>query len=95
MTIEDIADATSNDKELRKFRKCLTSESGTIKELHQFENAWNELSFNRESVIFRGHRILIHKNLQERVVELANGGHQGIVRTKNLLRSRVWLHKMD
>lgn len=95
MTLEEIADATSNDKELRELRKSLTSESGNTKERHQFENVWNELSVTREGVILRGHRILIPKNLQARVVELANGGHQGIVKTKSLLRSRVWFHKMD
>jgi hypothetical protein len=28
---------------------------------------------------------------RQRVLELAHGGHQGIVKTKTLIRSRVWL----
>ncbi len=34
-------------------------------------------------------------SLHDRVIELAHEGHQGIVRTKQLLRSKVWFPKMD
>jgi hypothetical protein len=33
--------------------------------------------------------------LRARVVELARAGHQGIVRTKRQIRSRVWLEGVD
>ena len=95
MTLREISEATNNDKELCELRKCLKSEKGATKELRQFENVWNELSVTREGVILRCHRIVIPVKLQERVIELAHGGHQGIVKTKSLLRSRVWFRKMD
>ena len=95
MTLREISEATNNDKELCELRKCLKSEKGATKELRQFDKIWNELSLTREGVILRCHRIVIPVKLQERVIELAHGGHQGIVKTKSLLRSRVWLRKMD
>ncbi|XP_044163824.1 uncharacterized protein K02A2.6-like [Acropora millepora] len=33
--------------------------------------------------------------LQQRVIDLAHEGHQGIVKTKKLLREKVWFHRMN
>ena len=41
-------------------------------------------------VILRGSRIVIPAELQRRVVDLAHEGHQGITKTKALLREKVW-----
>ena len=35
------------------------------------------------------------KALKARIVELAHAGHQGIVKTKRLIRSRVWFEGID
>ena len=48
----------------------------------------DELSFC-EGVILRGSRILIPSSLRGKVLELAHGGHQGIVKCKQRLRSKV------
>ena len=42
----------------------------------------------------RGNRIE-PKSLQNKVIKIAHEGHQGLVKTKQLLRSRVWFPKMD
>ena len=42
-------------------------------------------------VIIRGTKLVIPKELQRRVVDLAHEGHQGITKTKALLREKVWL----
>ena len=42
-----------------------------------------------QQIILRGTRVAVPKNLQERVVELAHEGHQGIVKTKSLLREKT------
>ena len=49
----------------------------------------------RDGIVLRDHRIVLPKTLRARVVELAHGGHQCIVKTKRLLRSRVWFHGID
>ena len=55
------------------------------------EEVKNELTINTSaSVILRGTRIVIPHQLQQRVVDLAHEGHQGIVKTKALLRDKVW-----
>ena len=39
--------------------------------------------------------IVVPLSLRERVLELAHEGHQGIVKTKDRLRSKVWLPNMN
>ena len=43
----------------------------------------------------RGERIVVPQELQERMVKFAHEGHQGIVRTKQLIRAHVWFPGMD
>ena len=54
----------------------------------------NELTFIGQ-VILRGTRIVIPKVLRSRVLELAHEGHQGIVKMKERLRSKVWWPGVD
>ena len=64
-------------------------------ELASFKHVKHELSCTKGGIILRGSRIVIPTLLQARVVELAHGGHQGIVKTKALIRSKVWFPGID
>ena len=46
-------------------------------------------------VILRGTRIAVPSKLQERVVNLAHEGHQGVQKTNSLLREKVWFPGID
>ena len=46
-------------------------------------------------VILRGARIVIPEKLRQRVLRLAHEGHQGIVKMKERLRSKVWWPGVD
>ena len=46
-------------------------------------------------LVIRGTRLVIPKILQKKVLNLANEGHQGIVKTKQRLRSKVWWPNID
>ena len=54
----------------------------------------NELSVC-DGTILRGSRILIPSSLRGKVLELAHEGHQGIVKCKQRLRSKVWWPRLD
>ena len=55
-----------------------------------------ELSVSENSdVLLRGQRIVILHSLQKHVINLAHEGHQGLVRTKQLLREKVWFVNKD
>ena len=46
-------------------------------------------------LILRGRRIVIPAQLRRRTLQLAHEGHQGIVRTKQFLREKVWWPGID
>ena len=46
-------------------------------------------------LLLRGTRIVVPRLLRDRVVQLAHQRHQGIVKTKYRLRSKVWWPGMD
>lgn len=47
------------------------------------------------TVLLKGQCIVMPKYLQARAVQLAHEGHQGIVRTKALIREKTWFHGID
>ena len=55
----------------------------------------HELSVTNDGIVLRGSRIVVPSTLQQRVIDIAHAGHQGIVRTKQLLRSFVWFPCID
>ena len=63
--------------------------------LAEYKFVKDELSVTSSGIILRGSTILIPTSLRQRVLELAHGGHQGIVKTKTLIRSRVWFPGID
>ena len=54
-----------------------------------------ELATTCDGVNMRGNRIIIPVAQRRRVLELAHEGHQGVVRTKQRLRSSVWWPGID
>ena len=64
--------------------------------LQQYKHVRNELTLSAsEDLILRGCRIVIPSSLQHHVLELAHEGHQGIAKTKVLLREKVWFPGID
>ncbi len=46
-------------------------------------------------MLLKSDRIVVPAALQERIVDIAHEGHMGIVKTKALLREKVWFPCMD
>ena len=60
-------------------------------QIKQFVNVKDELTVNAKSdLILRGSRIVIPTTLQQKAVDIAHKGHQGIVKAKKLLRVVSW-----
>jgi hypothetical protein len=67
--------------------------SGAIKNENDFDHVFDELSVvgqDEKALIMRSNRVLIPLILQRCVVLIALDGHQGVSKTKELLRSKVW-----
>ena len=43
----------------------------------------------------RGSRIVIPSSLQNRAISIAHEGHQGLVKTKQLIREKIWFPGID
>jgi hypothetical protein len=87
-TIDEVKKATAKDAKLQTVLKSL--QSGTWnKDLGLFFSHPNEFSFS-DGVLLRNNRIVILRSLQQRVLELAHQGHQGVAKTKARLRTKVW-----
>ena len=90
---DEIEKVLADDEELQVVRGCLASGNweGAPK---SYVCVRNELTFIGH-VILRGTRIVIPEKLRQRVLRLAHEGHQGIVKMKERLRSKVWWPGVD
>ena len=64
-------------------------------EIKNYIRIKEELCCTVDGLILRGTRILIPNKLQNRVIDIAHEGHLGIVKTKQLLREKVWFTGLD
>ena len=92
--IREIEKESATDPEISQLRECIST-GDWDKAPPQYKHVRNELSALGKLVL-RGTRLLIPRKLRERVLDLAHKGHQGLVKTKQRLRTKVWwagIHK--
>lgn len=108
MTLEEIGRASQEDSTLCQVRTALENNGRTHfmdgarvlrpEVSHPHQQLWqvrSELSVGSEGVILRGHLIVIPESLQKLILALAHVGHQGMAKTKAILRDKVWFPAMD
>jgi Tfp pilus assembly protein PilW len=105
LTVQEIEEATKADATLQAVSKAI--ETGNWQEGPKQSDvdsvaytAWQKVKEEltvgvTAQIILRGTRIAVPRKLQERVVNLAHEGHQGVVKTKSLLREKVWFPSID
>ena len=109
MTLDEIQLATKQDKTLQcvswlirsqqwhKIKDPPTEHQEADKsEVLMFKHVKDELTVSDESdVILRNSRVVIPSVLREKAISIAHEGHQGLVKTKQLLREKVWFPGID
>ena len=98
MTLNEIQEETIKDPTLTKVRESLISGKwdNKDKDIQPFIKCANELTINKsQNIILKGARIVIPKALQDTATKLAHVGHQGIEKTKSLLREKIWYPNID
>ncbi|XP_022807438.1 uncharacterized protein K02A2.6-like [Stylophora pistillata] len=100
LKLEDITQATMKDPTLLAVidavHTCNWFEPSKRLDINQntykaLERVKEELTIcSSSSVLIRGTRIIVPEALQQTVIDLAHEGHQGITKTKSLLREKVW-----
>lgn len=92
-THEQLKRETEKDLELQNVKHAiLTGDWISIDK--GFMNVKEEFS-TYDGVILRQNRIVVPKSLRSQTIMLAHEGHQGIVKTKQLLRTKVWWPQLD
>ena len=98
LSVEEVREATVNDPVLLEVMDIVQKGNGESRyksgDLRPYKLVRSELSV-ANGILLRGSRIVVSKALQRRVVNISREGHQGIVKTKQLLRSAVWFPGMD
>ena len=95
--------ATQRDADMQKLIKCISK--GYINSdpsLREYRQIFQELSYV-QGVVLRGEKLLIPEaevtpgtgSLRQLIIDLAHEGHQGVVKCKRLLRTKVWFPGLD
>ncbi|CAB4040725.1 uncharacterized protein K02A2.6-like, partial [Paramuricea clavata] len=97
LTLDEIRIATLNDPELQRVTSAVKEDrwNKTDSCLSPYRNQHEQLTVSECGVILRNSQIVIPKSLRSRVLSIAHEGHQGIVKTKMLVRSKVWWPGID
>ena len=90
---QELIEATLKDRRLANAKKMLQGKRH-LKD-KRFSKIISELSVTHDGLLMRGNRLVIPKEYQKKMVKIAHGGHQGIVKTKRLARRHIWFPKMD
>ena len=93
MTFAEIQTATQQGPQFQKLKMAVETNKWKYPDLSCFARFKDELSVN-DDVILRDQRIVVPPS-QQKVVDIAHRTHQGIVKTKQLIREKVWFPGID
>ena len=94
LTAKEVERASEGDPELSSVRHYIQSGDWSQCKMPHFMCVKNELCVLGKLVLC-GTRIVIPQSLRKQVLHLAHEGHQGLVKMKGRLRTKVWWPKMD
>ena len=95
VTLSDMRCETSKDVTLSKLlAQIQNGKWSRDTDLEPYSRIKDELSIF-EGVILRGNRIVVPQSLRKQILSLADETHQGIVKTKQFLRTRFFWPGMD
>lgn len=94
VSIEEIDSASKEDPEMSTVRLCAMTSKWEQCPVTAYRTVRDELTCFGNMLI-RGTRLVIPEKFRKRVLKLAHEGHQGIVKTKQRLRSNIWWPGID
>ena len=97
VTHEEILKHTNDDEVLQELIRRIRGAKFNVKKRKSamFDHVFSELSVTNDNVVLRNQKIVIPSSLQNRIIEIAHDGHQGITKTKELLRTKVWFPRLE
>ncbi|XP_033114046.1 uncharacterized protein K02A2.6-like [Anneissia japonica] len=97
MTHSEVSKETQSDPAMQKLKLAIMEGNANCwkdSDIADFKAIKHELSVE-DNVILRDTRIVLPTSLRSRAVDLAHKSHQGIVKTKQLIREKVWFPGID
>ena len=64
-------------------------------ELLQFHKIRQKLTITTSKLLLRATRIVLPNSLRTQAINIAHEGHQGLVKTKKLFRTKIWFPGID
>jgi hypothetical protein len=104
---DDVKAATVNDPTLQHLTKPIRTGNWTVtpiqrnigvdpQEMNAYFELRNEITVSNENyLLLKGTRIILPAPLRSHALSLAHEGHQFLVKTKRLLREKVWFPVID
>lgn len=94
--MEEIISETNADEELQSLKSWLAQTKRKLPtNLVSYCHVASEVCQTENGVLLRGTRIIVPNSLRKKTIQLAHQGHQGIMKTKALIRSKVWFPSID
>ena len=98
ISLAEIQKATAEDTTLQALIPLIMSSDHNAckrnKLTMDYRNVFHELSVI-EQLVLRDNRIVLPKSMWQRAIDISHEGHFGIVKTKQLLRSKIWFPGID
>lgn len=107
MTVAEVKQSTRTDPTLQAAIHALRHNSwhSTLQtpgprvnsqDLHALYKIRDELSVSDDNdLLLRSHRLILPHELRQRALKIAHEGHQGLTKTKQLLREKIWFPGID
>jgi hypothetical protein len=96
VTAEVVRDSSVECDEMRALREALRTGDFTDDQVRAYRSAEvRNALFESDGIIYRGDKIVIPSGLRERIVKLSHRGHQGLSKTKHLIRDFCWFPGID
>lgn len=97
MTLKQVEDATMTDPVMCAVRHALRTgqwHKAAPAELATYAKVKTELT-DTGTVLLKGNKLILPTKLQDKAIDIAHENHQGIVKTKALMREKIWFPLMD
>ncbi|KAM7281182.1 uncharacterized protein ISCGN_005682 [Ixodes scapularis] len=96
MTRAEVAAATLNDPHFQKVIAALSNPARwNDPALREFISVQHELSLTDSGLLLKGNCLVLPAALQQQAICLAHIGHQGVSKTKALMKRKVWFPHLD
>ena len=94
MTLQETEQATQSDQQLQAVITTLKTGQWNP-DIQRFYRSHSELTATETNLLLHGTRIVMLQALCSQTPHIAHQGHQGIVKTKQLLCSKMWWPVID